>query len=60
MMGAYSTIRITRSKARSHIMQQYLMMNDEQMEIVLDQLLGERLYNVRIVNDDEENDDTLL
>lgn len=59
-MGAHSTIRITRTAAQRYIMTEFLTMGDEQLERIMDTLLEGRLYNVRFVSDDEENDDGLL
>jgi hypothetical protein len=59
-MGAFSTIRIRRSRARLAAMQYVMSATDEELAAFMDQLLAERLYNVRIVNDDAENDDERL
>lgn len=59
-MGAHSTLRITRAAARQYIMTEFLTMGDEALESVMDRLLDGRLYNVRIVGDEEENDDEQL
>jgi hypothetical protein len=60
-MGAHSTLRITRSKAREYLFSTLLSMGDDSMEELLDRELSDRLYRVRIVDDNEtENDDEAL
>ena len=60
-MSAYSTLRITRSRAKNMIMQSMFgEIDDELLECYLDKLLEPRLYNARIVSDDDKNDDCEL
>lgn len=56
-MGAYSTLRVTRTTARAMFLRAVLNPTDEQMEGLLDTILEPGLRNVRIVPDGEENDD---
>lgn len=59
-MSAYSTINITRSRAKEMVLQSVLMgLSDEVLESYLDDILEPRLYNAQIVGDDQENDDVL-
>jgi hypothetical protein len=58
-MSAYSTIRITRSRAKLMTIE-YITKHgchDAMLESFCDEILSERLYHVRIVPDGEENDD---
>ena len=61
-MGAYSTLNITRSKAKQ-IMIDRLMgdITDDELEKFMDDYLEPRLYNCRIVadGDDYNNDDEI-
>jgi hypothetical protein len=60
-MSAYSTLRITRSRAKNMIIQSMFgEIDDELLERYLDKLLEPRLYNARIVSDDDKNDDCEL
>lgn len=60
-MGAYSTLHITRSRAKQVVIQSILTdLSDNVLEEHLDRILESRLYNVRIVLDDQENDDPIL
>lgn len=60
-MGAHSTINVTRSKARSAVIEHVLRAGDEELERLLDRVLDEQLYNCRIVSDgDEDNQDHYL
>lgn len=60
-MSAYSTIKITRSRAKAIFLQAMVSdISDEILEMYLDKVLEPRLYNVRIVGDDQENDDVEL
>ena len=60
-MGACSTLEITRTKAIQYIMSNLLQNSDEVLGDVMDELLRERCYNVRIVPDHvEDNDDNVL
>lgn len=61
-MSAYATLRITRSKAVDTLMKEFIssMQDDNRLEFLMDQLLEDRVYNCRIVEDNEENDDEVL
>ncbi len=62
-MSAYSTLCITRARARELFMAQMLggQIPDAVLERFLDDLLEPRLYNARIVPDGtEQNDDHVL
>jgi hypothetical protein len=56
-MSPYSTIRITRSKAIEEILK---VRDDSMLARMMDAILEHRLYNVQIVNDDEDNDDIVF
>lgn len=60
-MSAYSTLRITRNKAKTELMK-WLMseVTDQKLEDFMDQLLESRLHNAKIVDDDSENDDLMV
>jgi len=60
-MGAHSTIDITRSAAMDYLTSyQTRLMSDEMLKKIMDIILDERLYSVRIVPDNCENQDELL
>lgn len=60
-MGANSTIQITRGAAQRFLVQKMMgNLPEATLEILMDEFLRERLYNVRIVDDGDANDDTLL
>ena len=61
-MSAYSTIRITRAKAKAMTIAYILEYgcHDEMLRNFCDEILHDRLYNVRIVDDGEENDEERL
>ena len=59
-MGAHSTIRITRTAARTYLLNQLLRSDDAALEQMLDTALYGRLYNARLVDEDDENDNDLL
>lgn len=60
-MSAYSTLKITRSRAKEIVIRFLLSdLSDEILERYLDTILESRLYNARIVGDDQENDDVEL
>ena len=60
-MSAYSTLYITRTKARAVVLEKVWNISDRELEDILDKLLESRLYNAVIVNDDcKENDDELI
>lgn len=56
-MSAYSTLRVTRKTARLQALATIAMADDELLASVLEGVLRARLYNVRIVEDTDENDD---
>lgn len=60
-MSAYSTLKITRSRAKLEVMNKLLNMNDRDLEHFMDQILEPRLYNCRVVDDwaTEHDDDAL-
>ena len=60
-MGAYSTLRITRTAALQCIFSNLLKNTDEVIGNVMDELLREECCNVIIVpDDDKDNDDDEL
>ena len=61
-MSAYSILDISRTRAKEYVLGKiYTKINDDNfLEKLMDELLRDRLYNCRIVNDDSENDDTRL
>lgn len=59
-MGAYTSIRITRSAAKKYMMERLFNIQDSQLEDFMDAELNDRLYDCVIVNDEDENDDDLL
>jgi hypothetical protein len=57
-MGVYTTLNITRKKAKELLVAKLLGdISDETLENFMDKLLEPRLYNAIIVNDDAENND---
>jgi hypothetical protein len=56
-MSPYSTIKITRSKAIEEIMK---VRDDTLLARMMDVILESRLYNVEIVDDNDNNDDIVL
>ena len=57
-MSAYTSLRVTRSKAKQKLMEHMMgEIPDAQLEQFMDQLLQPRLYNAVIVPDHETNDD---
>jgi hypothetical protein len=56
-MSPYSTIRITRSKAIEEILK---VRDDSILARMMDAILEHRLYNVEIVDDNDDNDDIVL
>jgi hypothetical protein len=56
-MSAYTTLKITRSKARMLAVAAVMGANDEVLENIMDDILRERLYNCRIVDDGAQNDE---
>lgn len=57
-MGAHSTINVTRSKARSTVIEHVLCAGDEELERLLDRILDAQVLNCRIVlDDDPDNQD---
>ena len=60
-MSAYSSLRITRAKAKQKLMEWLLSdVTDQKLEDFMDQLLEPRLYNAVIVPDHQENDDEMV
>ena len=59
-MSAFSTLRIRRSKARTMAMEAVMNSCDELLARILDDLLQERLYNCRVVDEHEEHDEDRL
>lgn len=60
-MSAYSTVNITRSKAVETMIRQISSsVSDKTLEDFMDNFLRIRLYNVRVVPDDYENDDDVI
>lgn len=60
-MSAYSTLNITRGKATQALLEHIAKgLPDQELAQFLDRLLEPRLYNARIVADDEPNDDEVL
>lgn len=61
-MSAYSTLNITRGKAKQ-VMLERLMgeISDDELKKFMDEYLDSRLYNCRIVADDDKynNDDAI-
>ena len=57
-MSAYSTLRVTRTKAKQKLVAWLLSeVTDRKLKDFMDQVLEPRLYNVVIVPDHEANDD---
>jgi len=57
-MSAYTSLRVTRSKAKRELMNWLLSeADDKKLEDFMDQLLEPQLYNAVIVPDDAPNDD---
>lgn len=59
-MGAYSTLHITRTTARHALLEKVMEADDETLGDMLDVILRERLYNAIVVNDDQDNSDSVL
>lgn len=59
-MGAYSTVRITRSRAKQAIVERMTNVDDNALAYQLQPILDPMVLNCTIVNDDEENDDGVL
>lgn len=60
-MGACSTIRVARRRAIEEMFKHlHGDIDNQQLEEFLDNLLRERLYNAIVVDDDAENEDSLL
>ena len=60
-MSAYSSLRVTRSKAKQEMANWLLReTDDKKLEDFMDRLLEHRLYNAVIVPDDAQNDDELV
>ena len=57
-MSAYSSLRITRTKAKTELIARILGdVNDKILEEFMDTILKQRLYNAVIVDDGTANDD---
>jgi hypothetical protein len=56
-MSPYSTIRITRAKAIEEIIK---VREDCILARMMDVILESRLYNVQIVDDNDDNDDIIF
>jgi DNA-binding TFAR19-related protein (PDSD5 family) len=56
-MSAYTTIKIRRSKARVMAVEAVMNASDEILENIMDDILRERLYNCRVVEEDAANDE---
>ena len=57
-MSAYSTLRVTRTKAKQKLVEWLLSeVTERKLKDFMDQVLEPRLYNVVIVPDHEANDD---
>jgi hypothetical protein len=59
-MSALSTLMITRTKARELLFEKVCKASDSELEDMIDVILAEKLYNCRIVNDNEDNDNYVL
>lgn len=59
-MGAHSTLKVTRTKAKQWLMDKIFNISDSELESFMDRELDARLYNCVIVDDDEENDDGVI
>lgn len=60
-MSAYSTLNITRGKAVQTLLAKIEAgLTDEELAAFMNRELETRLYNVRIVADDEPNDDEVV
>lgn len=56
-MSAYTTLRLTREKVVSLIIQEMMTsLSTDQLERMADEILERRLYNVKIVSDEQDND----
>jgi len=59
-MSAYSTINITRDKGLNYLISQFSNLDGEKLEEILNILLRDRLYNVRISHENDSNIDSIL
>lgn len=60
-MGAYSTLRITRTAALQFLMVRILAAPDDVLGDLMDRFLSAQLHNCQIVaDDDQENDNDIL
>lgn len=59
-MSAFSTIHITRGKARQILMNRIFHATDNDLGNLLDEELEKRLYTCRIVEDGSKNGDNLI
>lgn len=59
-MSAYSTIYLTRAKAKQLVLDKLCGLSDYELAEIVDTIIRESLYNCRIVEDAVENDDNLV
>lgn len=59
-MSAYSTLYITRRKAKEIILDSLLNIPDDILASVVDKILEDRLYRCIIVENYERNDDKVI
>jgi hypothetical protein len=59
-MGAYSTLRVTRSKAIRMLLEHVMGASNEVLGRWMDDILRDRLYNCTVVDDGDENDEERL
>lgn len=60
-MSAFSTLKITRGRAYRLVLDHLAVgLSDDDLEAMCDRILEGRLYNCRIVDDGQENDDGQL
>lgn len=59
-MGAHSTLKITRTKAKQVMMEKLFNVSDSDLEDFINRELDNRLYNCVIVDDSEDNDDYVI
>lgn len=59
-MSAYSTIYLTRTKAKQLVLDKLYDLSDYELAEIVDAIIRGSLYNCRIVEDDAENNDNDL
>mgnify|MGYP003456962711 CR=1 FL=1 len=59
-MSAYSTLYVSRSKARSLLMERIHQLTDDQLENFVNELTEPRLYRVSLSGETEGQDDEQL